>query len=69
MDNTCTYCQDVIDSLTVVCLECSYFQLCLTVSIIFNEFLYQNVRNLVKNKVTYIVIQKNKIYVANLVIQ
>lgn len=29
MDNTCTYCQDVIDSLTVVCLECSYFQLCL----------------------------------------
>lgn len=33
MDNTCTYCQDVIDSLTVVCLECSYFQLCLAVSI------------------------------------
>lgn len=33
MDNTCTYCQDVIDSLTVVCLECSLFQLCLAVSI------------------------------------
>ncbi|XP_050426042.1 transcriptional adapter 2B-like [Adelges cooleyi] len=29
MDNTCTYCQDVIDSLTVVCLECSLFQLCM----------------------------------------
>lgn len=30
--NTCTYCEDAVDSLVILCLECTDFQLCLIVS-------------------------------------
>lgn len=33
-ENSCSYCQEALDNLAVLCLECSDFQLCLTVNIV-----------------------------------